>query len=281
MSAFFSTAGPTQAVVHGAAAFELPILYFRDDAFGLFYTADPDKINRLLPSDKLHPVFLPGNRSIAGVVAFNYIDTTIGSYGEVGLVIPVVYSVRRPYTLLPALLESRYPGFGVLVMHLPVTNTTARDAGRGQWGYTKFVADMTFTNTPEFKACRMQEGRRHILTMRVARKGVPMRDKKPLVTYSVLDNSLVRTVIPQTGSFRLSISPKESFLELGKHPVADAFGDLGLGRTPLMSRCYLERNAILPAGDVIEADVRPLDGYRGEDREGRHVTRYLEENIPG
>jgi len=215
MSTFFSSAGPAKEVTHGSATFGLPILYFRDDAFTLFYTADPQKVKNLLPSDKLHPILLPGNRTMVGVAAFNYIDTTIGSYGEVGLVIPVVHADKAPSIILPALLESRYPGFGVLVMHLPVTKSIARDAGRGQWGYTKFVADMTFTITSEFMECRMKEKDREILTMRVARKGIPVRDKKPLVTYSVLNNNLIRTTIPQTGSFRLSVGPGDSYLNLG------------------------------------------------------------------
>ncbi len=279
MSTFFSIPDPTKEVTHGVATFELPIFYFRDDAFSLFYTADPQKVKSLLPSDRLHPILLPGNRTIVGVAAFNYIDTSIGSYGEVGLVIPVVHSEKVPRILLPALLESRYPGFGVLVMHLPVTTRIARDGGRGQWGYTKFVADMAFTITPEFMECRMKEKDREILTMRVARKGIPVRDKKPLVTYSVLNNNLIRTTIPQTGSFRLSVGPGDSYLNLGNHPVAESFGNLGLGRSPLMSRCYLERSAILPAGEIIETDVRPLDGYFGEEGEGTNEIRYTEGSV--
>jgi len=122
----------------------------------------------------------------------------------------------------------------------------------------------------------MKEETREILTIRVARKGIPVRDKKPLTTYSVLDGNLIKTVIPQTGSFRLSIIPKDSFLTLGDHPAADSFRSLGLGRSPLLSRCYLERSAILPAGEVIEKGVRPLDGYLGTDREGKHEIRYQE-----
>jgi len=274
MSTFFSNKDSLQEVTHGSAVFELPINYYRDDSFLLFYTADPKRVKNLLPSNNLHPIMLPGNRTIVGVAAFNYIDTTIGSYGEVGFVIPVVHSTKAPHTLFPAILESRYPGFGTLVMHLPVTKTIARDAGRGQWGYTKFVADMNFTITPEFMECSMKEEDQEILTIRVARKGIPVRDKKPLVTYSVLNGNLIKTVIPQTGSFRLSVSPKDSFLTLGDHPVAESFCNLGLGRRPLLSRCYLERSAILPAGEVIETGVRPLDGYFGKNREGKHEIKY-------
>jgi len=35
-----------------------------------------------------------------------------------------------------------------------------------------------------------------------------------------------------------------------------------------MGRVYLHRPAILPAGEVVEEDVAPLDGHRGRDRTG-------------
>jgi len=41
--------------------------------------------------------------------------------------IPVVHG-RRPLPLLPALMEASYPGFGNLVLHLPVTGLKPRDA---------------------------------------------------------------------------------------------------------------------------------------------------------
>ena len=37
-------------------------------------------------------------------------------------------------------------------MHLPVTRVEARDAGRGEWGYTKFLADMLQSQEHELKA---------------------------------------------------------------------------------------------------------------------------------
>jgi len=72
-------------------------------------------------------------KALLGIAAFNYVDTSIGPYGEVAVVIPVVHR-RRPLPLLPALMEASYPGFGNLVLHLPVTGLKPRDAGRGVWG---------------------------------------------------------------------------------------------------------------------------------------------------
>lgn len=275
MDTFFHSARPGTTARIGENTLELPILYFRDDLFLLFYTADYHRVKALMPSDKLHPVRLPKGRSLIGVGAFNYIDTSIGPYGEVGMIVPTVHAATSPPIILPALMESRYPGFGMLVLHLPVTTIEARDGGRGLWGYTKFIADMDFAITPEFMECRVSEGDDHILSMRVAKKGIAIRDKKPMITYSVKDGNLIRTIIPQKSTFRLSLAPEDSTLELGNHPVARSIADLDLAKKPLLSRYYVERNAILPEGAIIEEGVRPLDGYFGKNRNGRHEVSYL------
>ncbi len=281
MSDFFANTRPGMEVVRGGATFDLPILYFRDDVFVSFHTADFDRVRALMPSDRLHPVRLPGGRAMVGVAAFNYVDTSIGPYGEVAVVVPTVHGDRPAVPVLSGvlagLLEARYPGFGNLVLHLPVTRTVARDAGRGEWGYTKFVADMHFANTPEHYECRLAEGGRHILTLRVVKRGMVSPDRKPLVTYSVRGGELIRTVIPQVGMVRNALWPLGSFLELGDHEVAGAIGELDVSPRPFMTRYYLERSGILPSGKVVERDVRPLEGFLGSDPVdgvGEHVVTF-------
>jgi hypothetical protein len=276
MTEFFSSTRPGQKVFQGNLEFELPILYFRDDLFIMFLTGSYSRIKAAMPSPHLHPVSLFGGKALVGIAAFNYFDTSIGPYGEIGVILPAVYAHKPPPPLLPGLLESKYPGFGTLVMHLPVTKTDARDAGRGEWGYTKFLASMKFVNTPEFHQVEMTEGPRHILTLRVAKKGILKHDKKPLVTYSVRNRSLIMTTILQKGICRMSFSSKDSFLTLGDHEVSETIRVLGLSRKPIMTRYYMERSGILPAGQVIEKNVAPLDGYFGTDHEGKHETHYFE-----
>ena len=276
MRSFFNDANPQKNITHGKATFDLPILYHRDDAFALYFSADYQKVKAAMPSDKLHPVILPGGKAIAAIGVFNYIDTTIGSYGEIAVALPAVFG--KPVTaakgILAALMESKYPGFGVVVMHLPVTRVEARDAGRGEWGYTKFIADMHFSITPEYMECRMLEEEEPILDVRVKRKGFYLRDKKPLTTYSVLNGDLVKTVIPQIACKRMSFMTSGSYLKLGNHPVAESIRDLGLSAQPIMSIYYPERAAILPSGTIIEKGVRPMEGYLGKDRKADHIVAY-------
>jgi hypothetical protein len=276
MSDFFGGTRPGRTVTHGKATFELPILYYRDDLFALFYTADLEAVRRVMPSPRLHPVTAPGGRALVGVAAWNYIDTSIGPYGEVGVVVPAVHGSRPPFPILPAILEARYPGFGAVVLHLPVTTIKARDAGRGEWGFTKFVADMHFVIAPEYQECRLSEDGMHILTLRVTRSGLALRDEKPIISYTVNNGSLLRTVMPQTGLCRTSIRPSNSFLELGNHEVSRSIRELGLGDRPLLSRYYLERSCILPSGRVVEGNAWPLDGYFGRNRKGKLTVEYVE-----
>ena len=273
---FFDGTRPGKQAKYGEASFELPILYLRDDFFGLYYTADTKKISQILPSDKLTPVTMPNGRSVIAIMAYNYLETTIGSYGEVPVAIPVLFEKKQlPLGgFLPLMLQGAYPGFGVLVMHLPVTKVVARDAGRGEWGYTKFVADMDFSITPEFLECRMYEKDQFIFDLRVMRRGFHMPDKNPLITFSVKDRQLIRTTIPIKGVMRFSLCTKDSYMKFGAHPMAQSIQALDISEKPFAQSFYTERAAILPSGEIVERNVKPLEGYMGQTREARHTWKY-------
>jgi len=272
MASFFDNTRPAKIITIDNNSYELPILYKRDEFMGLYYTADANRVKSILPSQRLHPITLPNGRAIVAIAAYNYRETSIGPYGELVSGIPCVYGVKPlPFTgFLPAFLESRFPGFGVLVHHLPVTKTIARDAGRNIWGYTKFIASIHFEITPEHLECRMSEDNDHILSFRVVRRGIYSVDSKPIITYSVKDRQLIKTIIPQKGTKRFCMKTDGCFLKLGDHQVAKSIEALDLSDTPLMSIYYPERWAILPEGTVIEKNVQSFDGYMGNDNEGIH-----------
>ncbi|BAT71271.1 hypothetical protein TST_0463 [Thermosulfidibacter takaii ABI70S6] len=260
-------------VTYDTVSFELPILYFREDSFLLFFSASLDKVKSLMPCKDLYPVPLNKNRAVVGIAAFNYTETTIGPYGELGIAIPVVYG-KNPIPLIPLLREANDRGFGMLVMHLPVTNKTAMEAGIQEWGYPKFVADMEFTITPEFGQCRLHEGDKHILTLRVPRKGIVRKDNRPLITYSVKDGKLIRTTIPQKAIYLTDLFPPDAHLELGEHPVANFLKEIDIGKKPIASRFYLYRPAILPRGEVVANGVNPIERYRSDKEEGTLTVKY-------
>lgn len=273
MRTFFEGTRPGRIVQCGGADIELPALYFRDDSFDALFSADLEALRAAMPSDSLHPVpLVRRGRGVIYVGCFDYLDTSMGPYGEVGIAVPVVYGRRPPPPLIPLLLETSWPGFGAVILHLPVTRRLARDGGRVQWGYPKFVADMEFQNTPELLECRLDEGGQHILTLRIKKRGPVIPDRRPLITYSVKDGNLLRTKIPQATLSRTALGAGGGSLVVGReHPVAQSLHELGIDPHPLMTRYYPERSAILPEGEVIERSVRPLDGYQGTDLAEGHL----------
>jgi len=274
---FFKNCRPGNSVTHGATTFELPILYMRDDYFSLYYSIDKKKAMELMPSDNLHPVTLPNGRAIIAILAYNYIDTSIGSYGEVASVIPVLHNKKHLPLMgfIPLLKQGAYPHFGALVQHLPVTKSSAYESGRGEWGYTKFVTEMQFDITPEHFAVSMSEGEEHILDMQVIRRGISVKDKKPIVSFSVKNNNLIKTVIPQKGIQRVSLVTKGSFIKFGDHPMAKSIIELDISETPFLQAFYPERSAILPSGTVVEKNVRAFEGWKPKIvQKGKHTYSY-------
>jgi len=270
---FFSTHRPGRWVSHGRSSFELPVLYYRDDFFLVAYTADAEKVRQRLPCDSLRPVTLPGDRAVVVFMAANYIDTTLGPYGEVAIAALVYHVQRGPGGLIPVLLGLHNPGY--LVLDLPVSGLALRDAGRGEWGYPKFIADIDFSITPEGSQCVLSDRDLHILTLQVGNRGFLARERWPIVSYSVRQGQLLRTTVLQTGVFRRSWYPRHADVVLGEHPVAEALRELDLSSRPIQSRYYLDRWGVLPAGEVVEEGVADMDFYLGEDREGRHQVLYL------
>lgn len=267
MRSFFEGTRPGRVVRCGDEEFEMPVLYFRDDSFQAMFTADLQKLRAVMPSDRLEPIQVSSGRGLVGIGAFDYLQTSVEPYGEIGIVVPAVYASKPP-PLVPMLLESSWPGYGNVVLHLPVTRKLACDAGRLLWGYTKFTSDMQFQNTPELHEVRLEEGNEHILTLRVMKRGFTFPDRRPVVTYSVKDGALMRTTIPQRAIARMALGAGGSSLVLGdKHPVAQSIRALGIDTRPILTRYFLERSAILPEGEIIERGVRALDGFWGSDRD--------------
>ncbi|MFN8036780.1 MAG: acetoacetate decarboxylase family protein [Acidimicrobiia bacterium] len=270
---FFET-GPVDHADIGVGRIELPIRYYRTDCFLGVFSADVDAVAARLPSDRLAPVRLTAGRAAVGIVAYNYLETGVGPYGEIGVAAMCTFGGHAP-PVLPALLETRYPGFGAFVLHLPVTTRVACAAGRTVWGYPKFVSDMAFDLQPELQRVELREGGADLLSLEVQRGGRVVRDHKPLVTFTVKDGDLIRTEVASRAVYQVGVGRSRGHLELGDHPLAGELRGLDLSGDAVATKSYLAHAAILPAGRVLTRADRPYDGFAGSDLEhGRHTIRY-------
>jgi hypothetical protein len=278
---FFHWTGPTaKGVKIGSSQFDLPVNYYRDDSFMGTFGAAYEPVRALLPSDQLYPVTLPNGQATVIILAFNYIETDVGPYGEIAIALPCTYQRPAP-ALLPLALEARYPGFGGYVLHLPVTHRAARDGGRALWGFAKFIADMDFDKRPAYQRVRMSEGDRHILTLTVRQEGLPLRDNRSLVTYSVCDGQLIKTTVPTRAIYQLGLRPGMARLELGDHEIADQLRSVEISTTSFISRNFLSRCSILPEGERLGPADRPHAWRPGREIEaGRLTVRYTDAAEP-
>jgi hypothetical protein len=274
---FFDWDGPSEPVDIRVAQIELPIRYWRTDCFMGLFSADYDAVRDLLPSSRLHPVRLPRGKAAVAVVAYNYLETGVGPYGEIGIS-PMCTLDRNAPPLVP-LLEGYRRGFGGFVAHLPVTARVAREAGRRIWGYPKFVADMAFDLSPECQAVTLTEAGHEILRLEIRRSGHAMLERAPLTTYTVLGSRLIRTTVP-TRAYVATAMGSGGELEFGEHPVGRSLVALGLSAKPVLTRSYLTHAAILPVGEDIGPADREYVGYAGVDREfGDHTIRYDDDAV--
>ncbi len=161
------------------------------------------------------------------------------------------------------------------MLHLPVTSLVARDAGRVILGYVKFVADTDFQKRPAYQRVRLSEGDAHILTLTVQQHGLLQKDNRPIITYSVRDGELLKTTVLSRAVYQVGLRPGLGTLELSDHEIADQLRSLDISTTAVVTRDYLTRYGILPAGEPIGPTDRPHTGHIGEDREyGRLTVNY-------
>ena len=182
------------------------------------------------------------------IACYDYRQTSIGPYGEVAIVWPVVRAKRRPPPLLPLLLESRWPKLGWWVRHLPVTERIALDAGRTLWGYPKFLADIEFRWQDSVRTCALEVDGSRILRLEVDTR-MPARPQRFTATsYTVLGDELLTTRIDVDAVGLKQSRRGRADLSLGPHPIGRELAELGmqLGR-PVDVRWFPIWRATLPA----------------------------------
>lgn len=271
---FFRDDAAVERLDVGSGEINLPIRYYRTDCFLGVFSADLDAVAARLPSDRLKPVRLRSNRAAVGVIAYNYISTGVGPYGEIGIA-PLCTSGGFAPPLLPALLETRNPHFGGFVLHVPVTSRIARDAGRFVWGYPKFVSDMDFDLQPEKRRVELSEGGAEILNLEVRHGGPIVRDRNPLVTFSEHGGDILRTEVASRAAYHVGVGRSAGHLELGTHPIAHELRDMNISYDTIATKSFVSHAAILPRGRVLTRADRPYEGYAGsEDEFGHHSVRY-------
>lgn len=126
---------------------EFPILYKDASCVTAFFLCDLDKVKDQLKDVPLNPGLVIGNKAVVGLQCYEYRDTTVGVYNEVGVGIPVVKQNEKPslFALIDLYRNPKKRKTGFYVIDLPVTTAAACAAGREMWGFPKFITEIPMT----------------------------------------------------------------------------------------------------------------------------------------
>ena len=207
----------------------LPIEYLESSAMVAAYAGSTARLELLTPAELQVVELWPGRAPVA-ISCFEYLRTSIGAYGEVGVAWPVVRrtGARRAPPLLPLLLEARWPGLGYWVHTLPVTTDLALHAGRSIWGYPKLLASVEFAWQGSTRTCTLAEGGAEILRLAVDTRMPAVPRRFPLRTWSVLGDELLGTRIDVDAVGLSRTARARADLRLGPHPLGRELAELGL-----------------------------------------------------
>lgn len=267
---FFQVPQTTHTTTQGPI--DLPILYFDVSMLLAFFVTSRDAVEAKLSGTGLRPALTIGRRALVGLAHYEYRQTGVGSYNEVGLALPVLPegapTPRNPIQAFYGSVDDRHLGFHVL--DLPVTTPLANAGGRELWGYPKFVAPIPFRlDRKSFESSVTDpDGNGDIFTL--SGRLLPSVPAPPmsLVLYSHHQGNVLRATVNVRG--RMNLRPGGGLqLHVGKstHRMARNLRDLGLdGARPALVLDTHRFQSRLNAGAPIEKVAEVRDAQLDENR---------------
>ncbi len=241
---------------------ELPIFYY-DFSMALFtFFIKPKNLESILEGTGLKPCVFLNNRSVAILVFFEYRDTSVGIYNEVGLC-SLTYSekCRKPFFYLPGLIGNGDNWkIGAYVHNLPVTTKEANAAGKEIWGYPKFVTDIPFSLGPKTfgGAVKDPDTGDDIVSLSGSRGRVGLTFPAiDIVSYTIHRGEHIRTCITTDDKAKYSLYPNIRLkVGSGDHIMTRNLRGLGLdNKRPFSLTVTQNTRSRLPEGIVVTPDM--------------------------
>jgi hypothetical protein len=211
----------------------LPAVYRDGRVATAVYAISPERARAAVGPRELHPIELPGRRSIAIVCCFDYLDTTLGPYRE--LAIGVVVSPNRRLGPPRGLdLISGDPDTGAWLLALPVSSELARRGGVELFGYPKTLCDLHVEQLSTQCSCIVEEDNTRIFAATFPLSWGPRFPVRCFVTYSEQDGRLLKTRVET--QWRVTLASGRGMalaVTNSPHPVCQAVHQLGLPNKPL------------------------------------------------
>lgn len=224
-----------ETVTISAGTTRMPCFFKKVHYTVCLFTAGKEAVQHLLNGTGLRPALRLGRHSVVAIGLVRYDESDLGSYNELIVAVPVIPEGMKPplcnWLDLVGSLDKRKVGQHIL--HIPVTSAFSRAAGAELWGYPKIVAPVEHALQKNFLRTAVADPGSGELIVEVKGKlgaGIPSIPLS-LITYSFLQNQLLRTAVKVRGSMQLRLAHGLR-LHVGnsRHPMANDLRRLGLDR---------------------------------------------------
>jgi len=214
---------------------DLPMLFYDVSVRHLNYFVGYNRVLPKLEGTGMVPCKFFNGKALVSLIFYNYRDVSIGGYDEVTITIVVrPLALKDPKIYVTNFLKKKgekWNNIGAYVLEMPVTIPAARAAGREIWGYPKFVTKIPYKlagNYFEFEVLDPDTQESIVSVKGAMGAGISM-PAFDLVTYSNLNDSILKTIIDVDGNYKTCMN-KGVTLKAGssKHGMAKNVRDLGL-----------------------------------------------------
>ena len=213
----------------------MPILYYDDSVTMALFRLDHERAQAMVADQGLQAVRVFGNKALVALAFYQYRQTSIADYNEVGVAIAVVpkgtAAPKHPLLSMFGHLDRAPVGF--CIVDLPVTTKAACAAGREIWGYPKFVTPIGYKQTGrqfEGTVTDPQTGKDLVRLSGKLGPGLPA-PLLDLVLYSRHNDRLLRTLVNTRGGARACLPGSLRVSVSGsRHPMAQRLKALGLDK---------------------------------------------------
>lgn len=210
------------------------------------FVVDPDAAQGVIDGTGL-TVRRRGRFAMVSLALVRYVDCDLGDYNELGL----AFIVEDP----PGAPKGPRGSVATYIHRLPVNQEFTCAAGRGIWGFPKWVADLDLTIGADGARAVLRDDGRELVRVEARRGLVPM-PSRPLEMrcYSNRpdDGGLLRTAWT-TDNRGVKVRARGATVTVGDgHPFCDDLRALGIDRRrPLMTMTASQMRATFSAPEAI------------------------------
>jgi hypothetical protein len=256
-SSFFDGIHQAEITSRGHAT-ATPTFYYDAGLMEAVFPARLGVLRALLPDPRFVPLRLAPGVGAVVLDCFEYRDSDLGPYNELGIGIMLATPGTRPNLpgrQLAAILHRRQGH--AFIAHLPVTTEIALVLGVDFFAFPKFLADIEFREDAGGRRCRLSEDGEHILTVTGRRIETPGRRVWQSFAHLWMDAQPQRAEVRMNqlahGTCR---RPGAARVELGdRHPIARELDRMLLGRSSLSYDLVPRQEQVLFGPDHLTAPL--------------------------